>query len=828
MPDTIVEAFNGAGTWDQVMAAIKSNAGALLDEDYFWKLGLLVTDADRQQALGLSIKEIKTLFGNFTSASEIEVVVRRQIDVEFAKYLFVSPFREPEAAGDIRGALELVELLHKDRQDVIQAWSSSADPAVRERAAELDAEPYTIVLREIASHLGDGTYLDDLAEVMMSAHQEHGPFDNLDTLIQALDDATDALGSAHIVTAFNEAADWEAMVAAIKLNASALLDGDHLVMLQHLFSEEAYEKAVGLGLTEVRTLFEDFDSLDEISAALEKQVDIIHGRFAALQAINGAQDAASLAAALSIHVARLDQHRQELISEWRESGDPDAATRANELEDELYTTVLRELSAHLDNEEYRAELTARMWSARQSGSFLDIDALIAALDVADRAIDATHDAVISGISTGTMSEDDTQSTGGLLTIEDGDWGESRFKAVAESDLQKQYGAFSFNSVTGHWSFTLNGAVQSLRKGQQVHQTLTVESLDGAASATITVAITGQNDAPEAAETGNSAFGTEDTRVSGQVPSGTDADGDELTYTLVQPLPGLTFNGDGTFSYRPASNFFGAVAFQYQVVDAEGVRSQPKTFALTVNPVNDSPHDISLSNTHAEENAAAGTFIGTLTGSDVDDETLTFSLTDDAGGRFAISNGRLVVKDGVRLDHEQATAHTINVQVRDRSGAAYQETLVIHVDDVASERSMGSSSRDLLKGGSGRDTLWGGLGSDTLTGGSGKDIFVFDTKPNNRTNRDAISDFSVRDDTIWLDNKVFTKLGKKGTEKKPAQLNKDHFIIGNKAKDKNDYLIYDKKKGVLLYDADGSGRGKAIEVATLSKALKMTATDFFII
>ena len=167
-------------------------------------------------------------------------------------------------------------------------------------------------------------------------------------------------------------------------------------------------------------------------------------------------------------------------------------------------------------------------------------------------------------------------------------------------------------------------------------------------------------------------------------------------------------------------------------------------------------------------------------------------------------------------------------MRDGSDAIYEEILIIHIDDNTSERSMGSSHGDLLKGGSGRDTLWGGLGSDTLTGGLGKDIFVFETKPNTRTNRDAISDFRVKDDTIWLDNKVFIKLGKKGTEKKPAQLNKDSFVIGTKAKDKNDHLIYDKKKGMLLYDADGSGRGKAIEIATLSKSLKMTAADFFVI
>jgi hypothetical protein len=206
MSDAVIKAFNDADTWEEVLLAIESNAEALLDDDRSWKRSLLVTDADRQEALGLSIHEIKILFGDFASLSHIMAVVTRQIDIEFAKYQFVSAFRELEAGG-IRGALELVELLYKDRQDVIQAWSSSADPAVRERAAELDAEPYTIVLREIASHLGDGTYLDSLAAVMMTAHQEHGPFGNLDSLIQALDDATDALGSEYIVTAFNEATD---------------------------------------------------------------------------------------------------------------------------------------------------------------------------------------------------------------------------------------------------------------------------------------------------------------------------------------------------------------------------------------------------------------------------------------------------------------------------------------------------------------------------------------------------------------------------------------------------------------------------------------------
>jgi Ca2+-binding RTX toxin-like protein len=140
---------------------------------------------------------------------------------------------------------------------------------------------------------------------------------------------------------------------------------------------------------------------------------------------------------------------------------------------------------------------------------------------------------------------------------------------------------------------------------------------------------------------------------------------------------------------------------------------------------------------------------------------------------------------------------------------------------------GESGNDVLTGDDGNDTLWGGVGNDGLTGGGGEDIFVFDSKANTRTNKDKIADFSTSADTIWLDNKVFTKLGK-GSEAKPGKLTKAFFTVGDKAKDANDYLIYNKKTGVLFYDADGAGKGKAIEIALLSKNLKLAYSDFFII
>jgi hypothetical protein len=93
--------------------------------------------------------------------------------------------------------------------------------------------------------------------------------------------------------------------------------------------------------------------------------------------------------------------------------------------------------------------------------------------------------------------------------------------------------------------------------------------------------------------------------------------------------------------------------------------------------------------------------------------------------------------------------------------------------------------------------------------------------------DKILDFSVKYDTIQLDNAIFKKLGS-GSELKPGKLNKNFLTFGAKAKDKNDYLVYDKTKGALYYDADGSGSGKAMLIATLSKSLKMTYADFYVI
>lgn len=161
-------------------------------------------------------------------------------------------------------------------------------------------------------------------------------------------------------------------------------------------------------------------------------------------------------------------------------------------------------------------------------------------------------------------------------------------------------------------------------------------------------------------------------------------------------------------------------------------------------------------------------------------------------------------------------------------------------DVGADSLVGGLGADTLDGGDDADTivgdvgddrLVGGLGADTLDGGVGLDVFVFNSAVAKKKNQniDKIVGFNVKDDAVHLENAIFKKLGNKGSEMKPAQLSKAAFWIGNKAHDANDRIIYDKKKGALLYDEDGTGSKAAIQIAILDRNIKkISEKDFFII
>ncbi|NNU47735.1 calcium-binding protein [Rhizobium sp. WYCCWR 11279] len=134
---------------------------------------------------------------------------------------------------------------------------------------------------------------------------------------------------------------------------------------------------------------------------------------------------------------------------------------------------------------------------------------------------------------------------------------------------------------------------------------------------------------------------------------------------------------------------------------------------------------------------------------------------------------------------------------------------------------GGKGNDRLVGGLGNDKLIGKAGADVLTGGGGADSFVFDVKPSN-TRVDKIVDFSsAAGDKLVFDDAIFTGL-------KPSSFSAENFVLGTKALEADDKLIYDQASGILSYDADGSAAGGAIHVADLDNSAALHFKDLLLV
>ena len=148
------------------------------------------------------------------------------------------------------------------------------------------------------------------------------------------------------------------------------------------------------------------------------------------------------------------------------------------------------------------------------------------------------------------------------------------------------------------------------------------------------------------------------------------------------------------------------------------------------------------------------------------------------------------------------------------GGQYIENLTL--TGTANIDGTGNSLANLLTGNAGNNVLNGGGGSDTLRGDAGADSFVFrDTLGS--SNIDTIVDFNVAEDTIRLENSIFTAITGTGT------LTAAQFVANasGAAVDASDRIIYETDTGKLFYDSNGSAAGGAMQFAMLSTGLELT-------
>ena len=110
---------------------------------------------------------------------------------------------------------------------------------------------------------------------------------------------------------------------------------------------------------------------------------------------------------------------------------------------------------------------------------------------------------------------------------------------------------------------------------------------------------------------------------------------------------------------------GSYTVKVRVTDNGSPRlSSEASMVISLNDVNDRPNDFRLSSRTVKENATVGTKIGRFTATDEDQfQTLTFSLLNSDGGRFAIDSTGYLFK-AKKTDYETSKAHKIVAQVTD--------------------------------------------------------------------------------------------------------------------------------------------------------------------
>lgn len=135
----------------------------------------------------------------------------------------------------------------------------------------------------------------------------------------------------------------------------------------------------------------------------------------------------------------------------------------------------------------------------------------------------------------------------------------------------------------------------------------------------------------------------------------DADGDNLSFTLKQGPAGLSISGDGKLSWKPGFDAAGEHPVVISVSD--GGRSAEQSFTLAVENTNRTP-------SWQSKNLAAGkegeNYSAQLNASDADGDALSYTLISGPQGLSLSSNGEI----NWQPDYDSAGSHSLNVSVSD--------------------------------------------------------------------------------------------------------------------------------------------------------------------
>ena len=221
-----------------------------------------------------------------------------------------------------------------------------------------------------------------------------------------------------------------------------------------------------------------------------------------------------------------------------------------------------------------------------------------------------------------------------------------------------------------------------------------------APATVTIEVTNVNDAPTAE--GQSVELTENTRESITL-TGSDVDGDSLTYLVATPPTNGTLTGSGaTLTYQPNQDYIGEDSFTFTVNDGQ-LASDQATVSITVNAANNAPQALDDSVT-VEQNSIDNPVNVLANDSDIDgDELVVSSAAANHGHVVILANGALNYTPEQSFHGEDTITYNISDGKGGSASASVKVTVSekpvntapIAVDDSVTISSIATTTIDVL-------------------------------------------------------------------------------------------------------------------------------------
>ena len=173
-------------------------------------------------------------------------------------------------------------------------------------------------------------------------------------------------------------------------------------------------------------------------------------------------------------------------------------------------------------------------------------------------------------------------------------------------------------------------------------------------------------------------------------STTDPDaGNTFTYTLVAgsgDTDNASFNISSTsLRINSSPNFEAKSSYSVRIrTTDQGSLTYEEAFTITINDLNETPTDISLSSTTVNENVAANTTIGTLSSTDPDAaNTFTYTLVAGSGSTdnasFSISSSSLRINSSP--DYELKSSYSVRIRTTDQGTLFYEKAFTITINNL---------------------------------------------------------------------------------------------------------------------------------------------------